>query len=706
MKQKEIAYVLLLILFMIAAMVRILPSIDVVYSEDSTHLLGVDPNYYLRHVETCVKNYPQLQKWDHATHYPDGVKGDAAGLYVFLSATLIKVVHGTDVSSDQVASFMAWIPIVILAFIYMLVFMIGKKVKDASAGLVGVYVLTLYPAAFLTKSLLGFADQHVLEVALSLWFLYGMVSLYKQAEAHIYSLKHILFYGLPIVLFFTIWPGAPLYILIAALIMFNFHVEIKAAKPTDKVVTKIYMTWFISVAAGIAVITYLLPDLLTSAFPMYENYLPIAIAFIPLAFLGHAYANVFLLKKYKPRTVKWILIVVQLIGLYLFLVYTEIGEAVLERFTLRESVVQENREVGFSDLLYLVGLPGVMAILGIVYGFKNYLGKKKIDWARWPVYFLFLFFTGYWMSSYDLDYMVSPFMAISAGIILVDIYERMKKRKTIVGIPYKVAAILFMVLIFVLPFFASSRHYRNFYKPMDLKVKEYTYPALRKSMQWLKTSTPPLPQPTDQIYEEDAYVMAPGQYGVLSIWDYGNLINQLGKRIPAWSRWNNIDKTKALYMPWKAGASTTDSLCVGCDQGQKIRYVLVDHKMVTAFFIGKLNELNLIPGCIRSKSVPIRGKATQVQYLSDCYTQSLAYQLFYGTIGNDPSFKLVYESEEKIAVGHFYAGNRPQLLSVPLNMIDDVSMNVINAYGSARVNNGAFFDVHILPQVKIYQVMD
>jgi len=97
----------------------VLPALPVVFpAEGEVRLLGFDAYYHLRHASFAAKHFPELQRWDVGTHYPNGQRSDAAGLFdLSIAAFAIAIAGGVP---DEGALFRAaaWLPplLLLLAF--------------------------------------------------------------------------------------------------------------------------------------------------------------------------------------------------------------------------------------------------------------------------------------------------------------------------------------------------------------------------------------------------------------------------------------------------------------------------------------------------------------------------------------------------------------------------------------------------------------
>lgn len=200
--------------------------------EGEVYLLGMDPYFYLRHAETTAANFPDLQKFDHGSHYPNGSTADATGLFTLLIAAPAWIAGMGNPSPELVAATAAWLPPVLSVFVFLFLFGIGRLLYDKWTGVGIAFLFLLYPGYALHRSLLGFADQHVAEILLAAWLVYGLIRCIKYAErTRKYFWMPDLINSLPLVLFYALWPGAPLYVaLVGASLLVYITAEIITSK--------------------------------------------------------------------------------------------------------------------------------------------------------------------------------------------------------------------------------------------------------------------------------------------------------------------------------------------------------------------------------------------------------------------------------------------------------------------------------------------
>ncbi|MEY8197741.1 MAG: STT3 domain-containing protein, partial [Colwellia sp.] len=142
---------------------------DQVFSEQAqTKLLGVDAYYHLRQAKYIVKNYPQIQRWDSGSHYPKRLKNRATGLFAFSVASISILLYSSDANTDEIAAVAAWFPPVLHIISMLFLYFLTVKLLNKRAGLLAILLFAIYPGNTLDRSILGFADHHVMEYCLAI----------------------------------------------------------------------------------------------------------------------------------------------------------------------------------------------------------------------------------------------------------------------------------------------------------------------------------------------------------------------------------------------------------------------------------------------------------------------------------------------------------------------------------------------------------
>jgi len=190
---------------------------------------GNDPWYNMRIVENTLHNFPHRIYYDAYTYYPYGTVKGFAPLFDYLLAAIIWMIGlgspFATLGQESIDVIGAWYPAVLGALTVIPVYFIGKEVWNRNAGLLAAALIAILPGQFLSRSILGFTDHHVLETLLSttaiLFFIMALKAA-KSSEITFYSivkkdwtvLKRPIIYSILAGIFLgslqLAWIGAPL----------------------------------------------------------------------------------------------------------------------------------------------------------------------------------------------------------------------------------------------------------------------------------------------------------------------------------------------------------------------------------------------------------------------------------------------------------------------------------------------------------------
>lgn len=705
---KAILYALLFLIILLGAYFRIVPAIDLVFAEnDKTFLLGVDPYFYLRHVETTLLNFPQLQVFDHATHYPNGVNSDSTGLLTLILAFICKIFLGNDANSDQIAMLLAWMPPILSCFIFYLVFKIAAIIRDQFTGLLSAYILLIYPGLFLPRSLLGFVDHHVVEILLATSMVYGISCFLKDIQNGIFKYYKLIFSVIPFVLFFTMWAGAPLYFILSGLVFINCIILFRGPPLHIKMLSQFALYYYLLSGFLYSSIYILQPDLLTNAFPKYQSILNLLLPLggIVLFILGQIKLRLYELFK-KPSSIIFLLFI-NIVVIWLFLDNTKIGQEIISRLTFRVTDLTENRKVNLFNLIDMVSIPGILALIAGAYYFISFIWDSSRRIQIMPALIFTSFMVFMWLNTYDMGYMVAPFISILTGVLLRDLlfFKNLSFFPGKVSYMFKGLTYVLVLFMIIKPLVFNSQLYPFTFTPQKVNSLLIYSEAWHEGMDWLKKNSPNLKYPTNEIFEKEDIIEDEGQYGIVTAWDYGNIVNQKGHRIPTWSRWSHVQATRGLYSP--IDSIETKELCYNCKSNQTVKYIVVNSKMAGPFFISKFNQLYKdINLCYTYKKLIFNNTTFEAPSFGECYESSLVFSLYRGENLDNKPYELVWESDQKMVSGYFYDGYTLRMVDMKPDVFGNEDIEKIDSIGMASMTNGLLYNAYIGPEIKIYKIVE
>jgi asparagine N-glycosylation enzyme membrane subunit Stt3 len=207
----------LLAMAALAFAARVVPTWDDVFQDDGgVHLYGVDPYFHLRHATSAAKHFPTLLRRDAATHFPLGQHSDAAGGFDLAIAAASLAIAG-EFDPATVERVAAWTPPVLFLLAFAGLFAWARRSLGEGPALFACAMLALYPGSLIQRSLLGFADHHVAEVALAAWIAWGLTRAVDRAEREAERWHDTWPAVLAMVALVFTWLGAPVTWLLTAL---------------------------------------------------------------------------------------------------------------------------------------------------------------------------------------------------------------------------------------------------------------------------------------------------------------------------------------------------------------------------------------------------------------------------------------------------------------------------------------------------------
>jgi asparagine N-glycosylation enzyme membrane subunit Stt3 len=354
------------------------------------------------------------------------------------------------------------------------------------------------------------------------------------------------------------------------------------------------------------------------------------------------------------------------------------------------------------DFLKMTGITGVLCLGYALFVVVRYWKPTSSIPLEIPLVFLAIFYSFMWLSTYDLDYMVSPFVTLVAGIAFYDlmlfsVQSQIKQtgiRKWVIVIPF----ILFFSAL-IIPFNFNNEDY-----PYILKDKYdqtlYT-DEWYQAMDWLKENTPELSFPTDSIYLKSEYnPFHPENYGVLTSWDYGNIVNQRGHRIPSWSRWSKMTNEKLLIDP-------LDSLKLKIKTDKiNFKYLVVALPMLRNFITNYKLTGYPLQNCIGNKQFVYGDSLTTFLTYGECLQNSLLYNTYVEPDTSLTWIKEVYRSPKKVIFGYFFDQGELKIYNFAADSYNFEDQEKLINRGYIMTREGLMYDLKASPLIRIFEISD
>lgn len=172
-------------LCLISFCLRTIPKLEAVFQGDFVNFQETDAWFHVRVVENLVHHFPHRMGID-----PYSGIGPAEGLatgpfYDWVLGGIAWLAGAGHPSEGLLLWIAAWYPAVLGALIVPVVFLLGRRMFGATAGVCAAAVIATLPGHFLMVSSLGFTDHHVMESLLSALFLLALLDALEKPESNL-----------------------------------------------------------------------------------------------------------------------------------------------------------------------------------------------------------------------------------------------------------------------------------------------------------------------------------------------------------------------------------------------------------------------------------------------------------------------------------------------------------------------------------------
>jgi len=497
---------------------------------------GNDAWYHYRLIENMAANWPHIMTFDALTGYPNGSVVVAAPLLSWLVVGMGKILAFGAPSEHLLKTLAVLLPPVAAIATILPVYFIGREVYGRWTGVVAAGLVTLLPSQFLSRSILGFADHHVLETLFSTTAILFLILGYKRRQARWYALA-----GVALATYFLAWHGA-LFIL------------------------SVLLLW---------VFVQYVCDMYKGTVGLRENYVRIygpAITSVVTIILWLPFRN------YNADWKVSLLFFAILIGLAPLL---DIYRRAISRRLLWWTALIGTAAAGV--VLMILAIPGFRdtMTIAIQITFPTHMGVRSIGETKAldPKYFMSVYAANlltagtalYWtfkerhefllialwgilMLMFTITqmrweyYLIVPLALLSAyGFVRIGTLVRKEVKR----------GSSLITLVFLL--FATSIAGIGFASTPSLMTGDW-----HEALTWMRDNTP---EPYDHAayYELDNREVA--DYAVMSWWDYGHFITQVARRVP-------------IANPFQANVDVTSRFFVDGIDVPEVRYVMIDNAMI------------------------------------------------------------------------------------------------------------------------------
>lgn len=686
---------------------RVIPVLPHVFPNPHTvRLLGNDAYFHLRHATYCYENFPDIQRWDVGTHYPEGLWNNAAGLFDVALAGAALLSGGANSDGDWVARVAAWSPVFFAVLTIPALFWLSRMVLGRNLSLLVCATYVVYPGSSLSRTLLGFADHHCFEILLGVLSAGGLIHCLTRVTANAGAWwRPAVVCALPLAVFLFTWVGAPLVLLIQTCAVLALIIcSAAAALPTRPLALR-SLSYGLGLLTTTTVVSLSCPQLIMEYNKLLLAFIGIAgLALSPL--LVSALAELLRNRRVKPGTAA-ACCAASVAMLIVAIRFTPWGSA-LTRSLLPSgaSIVAEYRAVSFGHYWAMLGPVGLIAVVCVplaIWRFLHHEGEpSRIKQGQLVLAAIGVMWLGLWFVTLDFGYVVPVFAAASCGLVVsrLPIGELQCGYRRAAGVAALIAAVS-------MPLWPGKLVNHPWASLELCEPLLLAHEGWISAMDWLNKETPePSISPRGCVAPWDgSFHYPPDSYGVMSSWCYGNLVSALGQRTPVWSRYPS--RQTARWLLCQSEAESLRRLRADCEGGETIRYVVLDDQTLGAHFKNKPVTARREPVRLQKPTkefLPVPGRVRRWTYGAD-YENSIAARMYLSDGCGLSHYRLVYESPEQCFHGYKLSTNEKlERLSEPI--VDQRHRNRLQQMtrpAVVKLPDGYAYDGFIVSRVKIFE---
>ncbi|MHC1571297.1 MAG: oligosaccharyl transferase, archaeosortase A system-associated [Methanosarcinales archaeon] len=160
----QIEYALLIILFFISYYIRAVVPHDITFRGGIVGFAYDDAVFHMRLVENTIANFPHRLTYDAFTHYPYGSHLHWGPLFDQVIALFAIIIGGGNPTQETINTVGAYFPAAMGALIVFPAYFIARELFSRKAGLVSATLAVVLPGQYLSRTTMGFTDNHVWEI--------------------------------------------------------------------------------------------------------------------------------------------------------------------------------------------------------------------------------------------------------------------------------------------------------------------------------------------------------------------------------------------------------------------------------------------------------------------------------------------------------------------------------------------------------------
>ncbi|MFZ2411687.1 MAG: oligosaccharyl transferase, archaeosortase A system-associated [Candidatus Methanoperedens sp.] len=560
-----LSYIIVIAIFLFSFYIRGITPINNVFRNGIVGFAMDDSVFHMRLVENTIQFFPHRIFFDAFTAYPSGNPLHWGPLFdqtiAFLAIVAGLIVNHGMPSQSTIDTIGAFYPAVMGALLVFPVYFIGKELVDEKAGLLGAFLIAILPGQFLSRSVLGFTDNHVAEVFyLTLMMMFFIIAI-KKAENITFDhwlnkdwnalkipIMYSLFAGISFGAYLLVWTSGVFFAVVFGIfIVVQYIIDHFRGQSTEYLGIVGIIAYLVGM---IMVIPYVNPI---------NGYHSIVYSYLHLVVTGGSVAVFAFLSivsremnKRKYGGTHYLLfvggtILAGLIAIRILLpdLYgATIGQIdfIFKGRTGGGLTIAEGSPITPEMIMGNFGYNYYLAYIAIVILCYYIIKKSNAEYTLVAVWSLFVLAIMLAENRFAYYYVVnvSILMGMLGSKVLDfgdwklfnsnDVIECLKKTR----IQHILSLVLVITVIAFLPSEASP--YRATMDSAQWGAISGGYYEWHDALTWMRYNTPVPELPYYSIYERpkssEPYNYSKNDYAVMSWWDYGHIITYWGHRIP------------------------------------------------------------------------------------------------------------------------------------------------------------------------------
>ncbi len=636
---RRYGHIYMLVIFTIIALfTRIRNRDNLITESGELALLGNDSWYHYRAVQYTIDNFPFVIGVDPKSGYPIGADAGTFGtLYDQILATIILILGLGNPSSELVRQVLVYSSPVFFVLILGIVYVMTKYITNSKwVGVASVGALTFIPGTLYQRSVVGFAQHHVLEVLFLLLAVFLTMKALDRAQEDVITLEviqlrelhnlkpwltSVSLASLAILLYYLTWPPAMMYF---GLLAAGAGIYAFISYDSEKLSEPALLTFFTLLITSTLFVLIQIPTMETSI----SNPSIVHLGVVVTSLIGTGILIV--LNKYgeennwsKRKFHSSILGIGIVSALILFIIQPSVFSVIFENIlrligfggddvqTIAEEQSTTFIDLSFSQYGFLLGA----AIIGMIMMTFGKIKNTKQSASNIFLVVVGIFFVIISIRTIRFNYYLAPFVAMFSMITIQQLINYVEIPNNLDNIEgYQIIALLLIITVIVPILFLPVSG--TVFSDSTDNINIDSYQDWEEPLIWLGESTETDNIPNDISTSSQPYEYDEDSYGVMSWWDYGHWITVTGDRSPVANPFQQHASEASQFL-LANNSDDAEQVMKNMDENAEAKYIAIDWQMVSPF--SKLTAISEFNEDVTSDDL------ITPYYASDGTQQSIAF---------------------------------------------------------------------------------